>query len=640
MNRKKKIILITIIILSVLGIIIVNVWNSARYESDSISRYALALESYKSKDYKKAYSEFGHVSAKSTLKSAAIYRQAKCAEFMHNDKLAIKNYKKLLRNYSQFGLNSKIEYLLAQNMYSKSPQKSKKLFTRIIKRYPDSDYAVASKYYLGLIQIIELKGVQNKTKLIVYSQKASDYFKEYLENAPSGRFALSSINKIIELAPSKLSNDECLIIARAYHALGEYDLARQYFDKTDLAQSWCDIVKNYSKLRNNLKIKEITEKGIVKSSSNINLKDLYVAVDLYLNANSDNKQTALTKLSSLVKEKPGEDYVMYLKCKNTPSNVRDICYSELYYKFPNGQFSADALSNVFFMNIINGKYNYAKKLGEVHLSNFPDVNSTPFVLFWLGKTEAYLKNYESANNYYKKVIENYPDSYYAYRAYLHLYKIKKNLFAKKLVYKPVVFPYEKSKQGNLVLKLALLKDYALVDELCKNDKFVQSWLAYQNESYTESVILARDAMTELKHKPAKDDFRWRLVYPMHYYNDVLDFALNNNPIILLSIIKEESHFNPKATSIVGAMGLMQLMPQTANEVKQIYDINENIANLLYNPRVNIQLGSTYYSKIRSLFNNDFYAVLAYNGGAASVNNWRNSLNYSDEDTFLEQIPYT
>lgn len=73
-------------------------------------------------------------------------------------------------------------------------------------------------------------------------------------------------------------------------------------------------------------------------------------------------------------------------------------------------------------------------------------------------------------------------------------------------------------------------------------------------------------MEELAVKPSFEDLRWRLVYPMHYYDIVDKVKGGNNPIILEAIIKEESHFNPFAKSSVGAAGLMQLMPATYNEV--------------------------------------------------------------------------
>lgn len=640
MNLKQRIILIIVIIISVTLLIIVNSINNIRAESDGVRAYAEALEYYKANDYHKAYKAFATIRYSSTLKPAAIYRQARCAEHMQSNKLVQKHYKQLIRRYPNFALSVRIKYLLAQNIYSTSPKKSKSKFLKIVKKYPNSEYAIASKYYLGLIQVRELDGVKNPTKLALDVQKAEDYFKDYLKDAPAGRYAIYSINKLKELNPNSLSNEENLIIARSYYALGEFKLAQKHLDFTSLPDSWVDVVKNNYELKNYEKVREITEQGLSKYSQKVEKDDLYKAVDLYIST-ANNKNNAVMYLADLSKGTMGEDYLKYLSCKASSREIKDACYAQLYYAFPKGQFAADALSNMFYANIRGGNFNIARKLGNEHLNNFPSVNSTPFVLFWLGKTEERAKHYESSRVYYKRVINEYPDSYYAYRAYIDMYHLENPLIVSNIIFKPVVFPYKHSKNGDMVVKLALLKDYGLVDELCKNDKFVQSWLAYEKGEYNTSVVLARDAMEKLPKKPKKTDFRWRLVYPVHYYDIIKDYEIDNNPVLLLSIIKEESHFDTKATSAVGAKGLMQLMPQTANEVKNNYGLSFDNPNFLYVPKNNIQLGSLYFSHLKKLNqNSEFYAVLSYNGGLGMVNSWKNTLNYKDRDDFLEQIPYS
>ena len=187
-----------------------------------------------------------------------------------------------------------------------------------------------------------------------------------------------------------------------------------------------------------------------------------------------------------------------------------------------------------------------------------------------------------------------------------------------------------------MVRLALLKDYDLVEELCKKDKFIQSWIAYQKGNYTISAILARNAMEELAVKPPYDDLRWRLIYPLHYYDTVLKYKGHSNPIILQSIIKEESHFNTYAQSGVNASGLMQLMPATYSEVAKY----NNISGDIFDVNNNIKAGSIYYANLKKPFGGkDLYAISAYNGGIGSVTSWISKLVYSDTDEFVEQIPY-
>ena len=146
-------------------------------------------------------------------------------------------------------------------------------------------------------------------------------------------------------------------------------------------------------------------------------------------------------------------------------------------------------------------------------------------------------------------------------------------------------------------------------------------------------------MDELTVKPDKYDLRWRLVYPLHYYDEVLSDAdkFANNPPLMLAIVREESYFNPSAQSSVGALGLMQLMPATASEIAAKNSIEKFD---LKKPEDNIKLGNAYYSLLRSMLNGmDISAVAAYNGGIGSVNSWKKTIYYNDTDEFVEQIPY-
>ena len=174
-----------------------------------------------------------------------------------------------------------------------------------------------------------------------------------------------------------------------------------------------------------------------------------------------------------------------------------------------------------------------------------------------------------------------------------------------------------------------------------NDDFIRSWIEYEKGNYPRSMIIARDAMDKLEVKPPKGDLRWRLVYPQNYYKQVKMFAdkYNNVDALMMAIVREESSFNSRAQSNVGAIGLMQLMPSTAHEVGKNTGIDFN-TSYLFNPELNIQLGNMYYASLRLMLENkDVSAIAAYNGGIGSVKKWRESLNYRDTDEFIEQIPY-
>lgn len=631
-RRRKKYDLYIVLILAIItaGYFI---YNNVSSETRGIKAYTTALESYKDSDFEKAYYEFSKVPSPSSLKESALFRQARCATNMGKQELAIKKYSKIVHSNSKSSIVPISEYNMANLMMEIDDNAAQKHFKNIIKKYPSSDYAIASEYFLGMIELNNLP--ENEHRRQKAMERAGINFKNYIEKAPSGRYSLKSVDELIKYN-YKLNNYDNLLIAKVYYENGEFDKAKEFLNKTSVNASWTDFAKTEFKLGNNDKGKYYTELGLKQHADGAIPKEVYETIDSYLFA-APSRGAAIKYLASQNYKSTGADYISYLNCSEVvPSNSKEDCFRNLYEKYPNGQFSADSLYNLFMAKYIQKKYLDAQRLGFLHIKKFPNAKSSPAVVYFMGKIAHKLKHYESANVYYKKTIEEFPDSYYAYRANYNLYKSDGILPFENITPKPVVFPYKKSIENNLVVKLALLKDYDLVGELCKKDKFIQSWIAYQKGNHTISAILARNGMDEMEVKPPFDDLRWRLIYPLHYFDIVNKYRGNNNPIILQAILKEESHFNPYAGSSVGASGLMQLMPVTFNEVAKRYNIKGDI----YNPESNIEAGSAYYEGLKKVLGSkDLYAISAYNGGIGSVTKWFSKLVYNDVDEFVEQIPY-
>lgn len=632
MRRRKKYDLYIVIFLAIftLGYFL---YSNISAGSKGYTNYSEALKFYKDNDYEHAFIEFGKIPYNSNLKQAALFRQARCATNLGKKELAIKKYKKIVHSNLKTSIVPISEYNMAILLYELNDKSAKSRFKNILKKYPTSDYAIASNYYLGMIQASNLP--KSPKRITKTKEQALIYFKDYIKKAPDGRFSINAINAIKKLE-LPLTNYDNLLIAKSYYLNGEYEKAKEFLNKTTISESWSDFAKNEYKLGNKEKGSEYVLKGLKEYAQTTEPKDVYEVIDSYISTFPTRKDGIL-KLASLNLKSTGADYTAYLNCNEAVSkDFQEACFRTFYEKYPNGQFSADALYNLFLNKYLHKKYYDAQRIGFLHTKKFPNAKSAPAVIYYMGRISYKLKHYESATNYYKQVLYKFPDSYYAFRANNNIYKDDGFLPFLELSEKPVIFPYKKSLDNNLVVNLALLKDYDLVEELCKNDKFIQSWIAYEKGNYTLSAVMARNAIDEMNVKPPFDDLRWRLVYPLHYYDAVDKLKGNNNPIILESIIKEESHFNPKAKSSVGATGLMQLMPSTYSEVIK----NNNIPSSFDSVMTNIAAGSLYYSGLkRSLLNRDLYAISAYNGGIGSVSTWFTKINYNDTDEFVEQIPY-
>ena len=95
-----------------------------------------------------------------------------------------------------------------------------------------------------------------------------------------------------------------------------------------------------------------------------------------------------------------------------------------------------------------------------------------------------------------------------------------------------------------------------------------------------------------------------------------------DPLLVAAIIKCESSFNPMATSRAGAMGLMQLMPETAEEVALEKKIDLIDSEELYKPEINIEIGFYYIKKLRERYSGSLVlALAAYNAGLKKGDEW-------------------
>ncbi len=129
-----------------------------------------------------------------------------------------------------------------------------------------------------------------------------------------------------------------------------------------------------------------------------------------------------------------------------------------------------------------------------------------------------------------------------------------------------------------------------------------------------------------------------------YFSDLILPAAQKyklHPLILFSVVRQESAFEGFVRSAAGARGLMQIMPATGDEIAQNlgWPPNYTVADL-YRPQVSIEFGSYYLAKWRDYFKGDLYAALAaYNGGPGNAMAWHQLAN-GDADLFLEVIRFS
>lgn len=180
----------------------------------------------------------------------------------------------------------------------------------------------------------------------------------------------------------------------------------------------------------------------------------------------------------------------------------------------------------------------------------------------------------------------------------------------------------------------------------ENTRFAESLMADVYHAAGNEVLMYRSlrkAWPQLAtvEQDSAPSYFLRMYYPQKYGEQIEKHAKERgiDPNLVRALILQESYYDTKAKSRVGATGLMQLMPPTAKEHANRLGIPFAVSRL-ENPDVNVTLGTFHLKMLIDMFGgNTYLAVASYNAGQGNVMKWRRAAPKKPMDEFLESIPF-
>jgi soluble lytic murein transglycosylase len=347
-------------------------------------------------------------------------------------------------------------------------------------------------------------------------------------------------------------------------------------------------------------------------------------------------------------------------------------YEELHARFPTRERAAEALFWAGFAHYQNKDYKTATARWQSLVKQYPQSPFYARALFWLGKIARTQGQVNDAKNYWSQVA-TLNNGYYAWRAQELLALMRHNVSYDLARYAmgtpqdrvelekwlsawskgehPVAATLDTTtrneiryRRGAELLRLARTvearREFVSLIESKKNEPRVLYALAvYFEENNLFSLTLdcaekiARLA-TEAGAPPAPR-LLWLWRYPTYYADVVVPEAQTHNidPLLYFALIRQESKFNPWATSSADARGLAQIIPGTAREIAQRLKVTNFTLDQLYLPYISIRFGVWYFARQLDEFDEPLYALIAYNAGASRVRQWQKS----DPDYTIEEI---
>ncbi len=332
---------------------------------------------------------------------------------------------------------------------------------------------------------------------------------------------------------------------------------------------------------------------------------------------------------------------------DNPNSLSDFLYLEWLAGFIALEFLNDSkLAKKHFLNFFTllkewkEKSNYLNEIGYQKDIISHDIASAR-IGYWLGRTFIQLGDKKSAQEFFA-LSANYDYSFYGQ---LSLERLKINP-SPRYITKKDSKDFKINNQKDLIevgaslyfAERGVLSDYIfghLAKDLSEPEKYKLSHILHD-------AGFIKGSLTVAKKSTEKGNPLYSELFPTSK-----DFAFDQNvdKSLVLSVIRQESEFFRAAKSRTGALGLMQLMPNTAKEVARKLKIKYQKSKLITNENYNIRLGSYYLNYLLKRYEGSKVLTLAaYNAGPANLKKWLSNMGDPrkrgvDPLVWIELIPY-
>ena len=295
------------------------------------------------------------------------------------------------------------------------------------------------------------------------------------------------------------------------------------------------------------------------------------------------------------------------------------------------------------------------------IANSPNSTSAAEASFWAGKWANQTGDKAKAKKFFEFAIRQHPDSYYAWRSASSLGWNVGTFTTARYTAPAIAIP---SARVTLPAGSAKLQElYILGLDRDAQSQWMSELRGKRNlepkEIFTDGVLRVANLdnligiktleslnwidvpnsqkaeIAQLKQHPAYI----HSLYPFHYWDLISNWSRDRklSPALVIGLMRQESRFEAQIRSRSGAIGLMQIMPDTGSWIANKKGVN---SYNLDRPEDNINFGTWYLDYTHSRFgDNTMLAIASYNAGPGAIGRWVESRGLGDPDEFVNNIPY-
>ncbi|MEO7986579.1 MAG: transglycosylase SLT domain-containing protein [Gemmatimonadales bacterium] len=317
----------------------------------------------------------------------------------------------------------------------------------------------------------------------------------------------------------------------------------------------------------------------------------------------------------------------------------------LALRYPTSTFAPTARFRAALLELLHGDPARAAREFDELWQRYSGSDEAPAAIYWAGRACAAAGDTAAARSRWALVAGGDPGSYYVGLGLKRL-----GLPAWSPVASPDSFIVVPAMDAS-VARAALLARLGLAaeskweyDRLARtqdtsSERLLALANAFRAQGFpSQAISLARRA---LAHGARPDARTYRLLYPVGLAEALGAESAEHglDPSLVAALIRQESMFNPAATSAVGARGLMQVMPDLGARLAASLNFPIWDPVLLYQPDVSLQLGTFHLQELAEMYQEPVHILAAYNAGASRVERWATRKAVDDPEVFAERIPF-
>ncbi len=317
----------------------------------------------------------------------------------------------------------------------------------------------------------------------------------------------------------------------------------------------------------------------------------------------------------------------------------------LALKYPTSAFAPAARFRAAMLALLAGHSALAAREFDELWQRYPKSDEAAAAMYWAGRSCAASGDTLAARSRWALVAGGDPGSYYVGLALSRLGLPPWSPAATPDSFSVIPVMDSAVARAALLARLGLIAEsHREYDRLAHvQDTSSERLLALGNAfrargMSAQAIQLARRALVY----GARPDARtYRLLYPVGLAEALAGESAEHSldASFVAALIRQESRFDPAATSAVGARGLMQVMPELGARLARSlgYPVWDPV--LLYQPDVSLQLGTYHLQELAEVYREPVHILAAYNAGSSRVERWSKRNGVEDPEVFAERIPF-